>query len=278
MLALKRIYCYLNSLHIYKKQIQIELPKYEYKEKFNNKNDKIKLICFYLPQFHTFPENDNWWGKGFTEWTNVKRSRPMYVNHIQPEIPHSDIGYYIIKDTSTIKQQADLALSFGVYGFCFHYYWFSGKKIMEKVIENFLADQSIDLPFCINWANENWTRRWDGLDDQILIKQDYSVKNLKNFMLQIIPIFKDKRYIRIKDRPLFLVYRSDQIPNIKNVINMWTDLCIQNNENKPFFVMCLTNENYEFANLGFDAAVQFPPHMPWTKYRSDLPILLLALF
>lgn len=261
--TLKICYNYFKSLCAPHKKINISKPIFESKKNYNLKNLDLKLISFYLPQFHTFKENDLWWGKGFTEWTNVKRSKPMFANHVQPEVPNLDIGYYIIKDTSIIKKQIDLAKNFGIYGFCFHYYWFSGKRIMEKVVDDFINDKSIEFPFCLNWANENWTRRWDGKDNEILIKQNYSLENIVAFMKQMLHIFNDKRYIRINNRPLLLIYAADEIPNIKNVIKIWKTICIQNGEFEPFVVMCLTRENYNFLDLGFDAAVQFPPHQPW---------------
>lgn len=267
--TLKICYNYIKSILLSQKKLNTLKPIYELPKKYYFNNNNLKLICFYLPQFHTFKENDLWWGKGFTEWTNVKRSKPMFTNHIQPEIPNSDIGYYIMNNTSTIKKQIILAKSFGIYGFCFHYYWFSGKRIMEKIVDEYISDKSIDFPFCLNWANENWTRRWHGKDNEILIKQDYTMENIINFMTQLIPIFNDKRYIRINDRPILLIYAPEQIPNLINVLKIWKKICIQKGEKEPFFVMCLTRENYNFLDFGFDYAVQFPPHQPWLIHEQN---------
>lgn len=185
---------------------------------------EVKVLAFYLPQFHTFLENDQWWGKGFTEWTNTKKSLPRFEGHYQPREPHGDIGYYVLDNVETIKKQVRLAKQHGIYGFCFYYYWFSGKRLMEKPIDLFLADKTIKFPFCLCWANENWTRRWDGKDEDVLIKQKYQDKDPSRFIIDLKKYLVDSRYIRIGGKPVILVYDPDSIPNFGDVVGEWREV------------------------------------------------------
>ncbi|MCB2081343.1 MAG: glycoside hydrolase family 99-like domain-containing protein, partial [Rickettsiales bacterium] len=177
------------------------------------------LIAFYLPQYHPIPENDKWWGKGFTEWSNVAKGQPQFEGHYQPHVP-SDLGFYDLRMGEIQKEQARLAKAHGVDAFCYYYYWFSGKKLLEKPLENMLASDS-DFPFCICWANENWTRRWDGMDDDILIEQKYRKEDPELFAKEVAPILKDERYIRVQGKPLFIVYKATDIPNLQDTLKLW---------------------------------------------------------
>ena len=160
--------------------------------------DIVKPIALYLPQFHTFPENDEWWGRGFTEWTNVKKAKPLFDGHYQPHIPHPDIGYYDLSDVNVMRRQADIAKKYGIYGFCFYYYHFAnGKRLLEKPLDNWLSAKDIDLPFCYCWANENWTRAWDGGDKEVIMPQDYGRDNLLSMFANMLTAFKDSRYIKV---------------------------------------------------------------------------------
>lgn len=186
----------------------------------------MKVIAFYLPQFHTFKENDEWWGKGFTEWTNTKKTVPMFKNHIQPRVPLND-NYYDLADTSNVMRwQIDLAKKYGVYGFCFYHYWFSDDHIlMQKPLENFLNDKSLDIPFCISWANETWSRRWNGSDKDVLIEQTYGDKNsyIKHFNY-LLPYFKDDRYIKYNGKPLFIIYKPEIFDGYQEMFELWDEL------------------------------------------------------
>jgi len=155
---------------------------------------RVKTIAFYLPQFYTFEENDKWWGKGFTEWRNVARGTPRFRGHYQPRIPR-DLGFYDLSNVDTIAAQADLARRNGVDAFCFYYYWFNGRRLMQKPVDLFVKSD-IDQQFCIMWANENWTRTWDGLEDDILIKQDYLEEDEDNFIADTSRYMADERYVR----------------------------------------------------------------------------------
>src|SRR5262249_53966029 len=133
---------------------------------------QAKVLAFYLPQYYSFPENDQWWGTGFTEWTNLARGTPRFKGHYQPRIPR-DLGFYNLTSCDAIRRQIEMATGAGLFGFVFYFYWFRGRRLLEKPLDLFVSDHGLDFPFCLMWTNENWTRRWDGFDNEILMKQDY---------------------------------------------------------------------------------------------------------
>lgn len=182
----------------------------------------MKIIAFYLPQFHTFPENDKWWGKGFTEWTNTRKALPLFENHYQPRIPINN-NYYNLSDNKTFQTQIDLAKKFGIHGFCFYHYWFKdGKKLMQTPIENYLKDKSLSLPFCLCWANEPWTRAWDGGEKEIIMPQEYGDKNeWEQHFNYLLKFFEDDRYIKIDGFPILVIYRPEIIPKFDEMIKFW---------------------------------------------------------
>ena len=181
---------------------------------------RAKVLAYYLTQFHTFPENDKWWGTGFTEWSNIARGVPRFKDHYQPRIPR-DLGFYSLADIETIRKQVQLAQAAGIHGFVYYYYWFNGKRLLERPLEQFLKTRDIKMPFCLMWANENWTRRWDGMEGEVLISQDYLSDDDERLLADFNRHFKDPRYIRIQGRPLLMIYRPRLIPDTANVIARW---------------------------------------------------------
>lgn len=199
---------------------------------------KIKFLAYYLPQYHSIPENDEWWGKGFTEWTNVKKAVPIYKGHKQPIIP-GELGYYdLLEDIDIQKKQADLAKEYGIDGFIYYQYWFGGgKMLLEKPAEKMLADKSVDLPFCFCWANETWSGIWHGAANKILIEQKYLGKEdyIKYFQY-LLPFFKDNRYIKIENKPVFHIYRTDSITDLEVFLETFNNLAIENGYSGVHFV------------------------------------------
>lgn len=219
-----------------------------------------RIISFYLPQFHAFEQNDGWWGKGFTEWSNVKPAQPQFLGHYQPHKPHDDLGYYDLLDGETYGKQIDIARSHGVFGFCFYYYWFDGSRLMEKAIDAYLADRSLDFPFCLCWANENWTRRWDGLDSEILIAQNHSAEDDLGCIADLARYIRDKRYIRINGRPVVLVYRPALLPDAAATAHRWRKWCRDNGIGEIYLCYTQSFESVDPGEYGFDAAIEFPPN------------------
>src|SRR4051812_40624877 len=166
-------------------------------------DESVRAIAFYLPQFHPIPENDAWWGKGFTEWTNVAKARPLFRGHYQPHLP-ADLGFYDLRLSEARVAQAELANAYGITAFCYYHYWFNGRRLLERPLEGVLASGVPDFPFCLCWANENWTRVWDGGDRDILMQQHYSASDDTAHIHALLPVFADARYLRIDGRPIFL--------------------------------------------------------------------------
>jgi hypothetical protein len=229
---------------------------------------EVKLIAFYLPQFHPIPENDQWWGPSFTEWTSVTRARPMYKGHPQPRLP-ARLGFYDLRVAETRQAQADLASEHGIFGFCYYYYWFDGRHVLERPLQEVLATGKPDFPFCICWANENWTRRWDGLDNEVLLRQAYSPDSSRRFIRDVIPILSDHRYIRYEGRPLLVVYRVRDIPDLGDTLAIWRRECRQAGLGEIHIAGVRFWDAIDLRSLGFDAAVDFPPHHVAVRSMND---------
>jgi glycosyltransferase involved in cell wall biosynthesis len=219
----------------------------------------VRLIAFYLPQFHPCPENNLSWGKGFTEWTNVTKAIPQFPGHYQPQLP-GELGFYDLRLPETLHQQAILARKYGIHGFCFHHYWFGGRRLLETPLNLLLKHTDIDLPFCICWANENWTRRWDGEENDILVAQHHSPEDDIEFAKSLIPIVTDPRYIRIKGRVVVILYRPSLFPDAMASVRRIRSCFIQSGLGNPYLIMAQSFHDEDPRIYGFDAAVEFPPH------------------
>lgn len=232
--------------------------KYKSHSILNRKN--LKPIAFYLPQYYPTPINNQNWGNGFTEWTNVARAVPQFIGHYQPHIPEA-LGYYDLRNTEIMEKQCNLARNYGVYGFCFYYYYFSGQTYLELPIINYTNNSQINFPFCLCWANENWTRNWDGRQREVLLKQTYERKYMEDFITKVSKYFCYNNYIKIDSRPVLIIYNAKEIDNIESNINFWRDYCLSHGIGEIFLICAKTFglKDPQIIKL-FDACVEFPPH------------------
>lgn len=239
----------------------------------------MNVVAFYLPQFHSIPENDEWWGKGFTEWTNVRKAMPLFEGHNQPRVPLNG-NYYNLLDPKTLRWQVDLANKYGVGGFCFYHYWFDGHMLLEKPVEMFLADESLDLPFCICWANEHWTNQWVSGENKVLIEQRYGGEaEWREHFEYLLPFFKDDRYIRVDGKPLVVLYRPEIVDCLPDMLACWRNLAEENGlgglvityQHPSYYVYPEKREDL------FDYNIEFQPTLALTMKKSQKHKILRSI-
>lgn len=254
------------------------------------KQPKARVLAYYLPQYHPILENDEWWGKGFTEWTNVGKAKPLFSGHYQPHVP-ADLGYYDLRVPETREAQADMARKYGIEGFVYWHYWFgNGKRLLERPFNEVLASGKPDFPFALAWANETWSGSLHGLvKGKTLIEQIYpGDEDYVNHFNAVLPAFKDKRYITCDNKPIFLIYKFDKIPDLKHYIELWNKLAVENGLNGIYFIACGHNMwekqqtdafHLQMMSLGFDAVTYLCLKkeqrknlffLCWNKIRRDI--------
>lgn len=229
------------------------------KDSYIRQSGDPKVLAYYLPQYHPTPENDAWWGRGTTEWNNVSRAMPQYVGHYQPRRP-GELGYYDLRIKDTMKRQIELAQMHGVHGFVFYYYWFDNRRVLDKPLDMFLENLEFDFPFCLCWANESWTRRFDGTCGEILLKQSESVESYTAFIDSVIPYMRDQRYIRVGNRPVLIIYRPSFVPECAATLEAWRKHCRNAGVGEPYIIGVKEHTwDADLLTLGFDAQSEFHP-------------------
>ena len=234
-----------------------------------------KIIAMYFPQFHEIAENSQWWGNGFTDWNNVKEGTPQFDGHYQPRVPLNG-NYYDQSELSTIQWQIELAKKYGIYGFCHYHYWFDGKQLLEKPTDLMLANKELDFPFCLSWANETWSRRWDGRDNEILIEQTHPAnkESWKKHFDYLIHFWKDSRAIKVEGKPVFIIYRPQYINNINEMIEYWQTLA---RGSGLLGIYIIHQQSFELPNhkilKSFDAVFHFQPAMAIQSQRKKSLLL-----
>ena len=231
---------------------------------------KVIVLTFYLPQYHPIPENDEWWGKGFTEWTNTVKARPLFRNHFQPNLP-SYLGFYDLRVPELREQQAELAKKHGITGFAYWHYWFgNGKTILERPFNEVLHTGKPDFPFCLAWANETWTGIWHGLKDKVLVEQTYPGE--EDYILHfyhVLPAFKDKRYIKIGNKPVFIVYLPHYMQDAKLFTKLWNNLAVNHGFGGIYFIG-IHHAGWDHKSEGFDDKSVHPLHQYIAMYEKNL--------
>lgn len=236
-----------------------------------------KILAFYLPQFHPIPENDKWWGAGFTEWTNVKKASALFKNHNQPRVPYNK-NYYLLNEKNTLMWQADAMLNYGVDGMCFYHYWFNGKQLLQTPLSILLANSDINMPFCLSWANEPWTRAWDGGDKEVLMAQEYGDEaDWKTHFEYLLTAFRDPRYILVDGKPMFIIYRAANISCLAPMLAYWRVLAVEQGLPGIHFVMMNTVFKDPYTSKGFDAELDFEPMYTIGHHLQGIPRYLRSL-
>lgn len=224
-------------------------------------NNRVRIIVFYLPQFHPIPENNHWWGNGFTDWTNVTRARSLFPGHYQPHVP-CDLGFYDLREPETRTAQAKLAEKYQIEGFCYWHYWFHGRRLLQRPFEEVLASGEPEFPFCLAWANESWTKRWLGEKKDLLQEQTYSQEDDINHARFLVKVFSDSRYLQVNRRPLFLIYRPHDLPNPQKTADIFRNECVKSGISEPYLIGINAHcRHVDCRTLGFDGTVNFEPQL-----------------
>ncbi|MBS3952716.1 MAG: glycoside hydrolase family 99-like domain-containing protein [Methylomicrobium sp.] len=225
-------------------------------------NKRIRAIALYLPQFHPIPENDVWWGKGFTEWTNTAKAKPLFPRHYQPNVP-GDLGFYDLRLPEARLAQAELAKEYGIEAFCYYHYWFAGKRILERPFNEVLESGEPDFPFCLCWANQTWSGIWHGAPNRTLIEQTYpGMGDHKRHFEYLLRSFQDHRYVKADGKPLFVIFQPRELPDSLRVTDYWRELALKNGLPGLYLVAQHDGSNiWEPKSAGFDAIynVKLPP-------------------
>ena len=236
-----------------------------------------RVVAFYLPQFHPIPENDEWWGAGFTEWFNVVTARPLYGDHDQPKLP-ADLGFYDLRTEETRMAQADLAREYGVDAFCYYHYWFGGRRLLSRPFDDVLRTGRPRLSFCLCWANENWTRRWNGDERGVLMRQRYSKEDDEAHIRHLVPALRDPRYLRVDGRPVLTVYRTSHLPDASQTAARWRRIAAEEGIADLFLckVEGFREEEGDPRHRGFDASIDFTPNRHVLRARRSSRIVRYA--
>jgi len=218
----------------------------------------VRALAFYLPQFHPIPENDEWWGAGFTEWRNVARAKSLFPGHYQPQIP-ADLGFCDLRVSETREAQAELARAHGISGFVYHHYWFHGRRLLDRPFREVLGSGRPDFPFALSWANEPWTRAWDGASNEILVQQEYDDDDDREHIRHLFPAFADPRYVRVDGRPLYIVYSASSLPDPRRTTDRWREEAARAGIGELYLCRWEFDGRGDPAELGFDGAIDFQP-------------------
>lgn len=239
---------------------------------YRHMKNKIRMIALYLPQFHPIPENDEWWGKGFTEWTNVTKAKPLYPGHQQPNLP-TELGFYDLRVPEVRQQQAELAAGYGIEASCYYHYWFGGREILERPFDEVVASGEPDFPFCLCWANETWSGVWHGEPKKVLIEQTYpGEEDHRRHFAKLLPAFRDKRYVTVDDKPMFVIYRPMEIPDVTKVMALWQEMARDAGLPGLHLVAQSPNPDWQPSEHGFDACIspKIPKLDPWITWHHPI--------
>lgn len=229
--------------------------------------ETVRLIASYLPQFHPIPENDEWWGKGFTEWTSVVKAKPLFPGHYQPHIP-ADLGFYDLRVPETRAAQAEMARSYGIEGFCYWHYWFAGKRLLERPFNEVLKSGEPNFPFCLAWANHSWTRTWHGAPDRKLIEQTYpGLRDYEAHFYSVLDAFADPRYVTIDRKPIFVLFRPGELPEPQRFTDCWQELALRAGF-KGIYFLGIAGQPWNPDENGFDAAIVENPEVMYVRFGS----------